>query len=255
MYTQRNRVLPGISPKLFQQLTKGNGDGNRTYWLIKRISTVLRSNSSKNGREEKPSFAGCIPASSYINLCQSPYNPGSHAWTSTYHYRLPLVLNDMTRPANLISPSQTIKRQFIRRVDGLIVDCRVQGRRLALGRHGDCSTAVPRIFQQTHSSSSFSFTSFSSNIQHRISTVSNVLCTSVDTQSFSSHDTRTRATTQSRTHKSTRSLPVFPMLPSVLSALSALAAPVSRLLSVTVVSCCRLSFFFPSCRRDTAPLT
>ena len=35
-----------------------------TYWLIKRISTVLRSNSSKKGRAEKPSFAGCRPASS-----------------------------------------------------------------------------------------------------------------------------------------------------------------------------------------------
>lgn len=37
-----------------------------TYWLMRRISTVLRSNSSKNGRAENPSFAGCMPASSYI---------------------------------------------------------------------------------------------------------------------------------------------------------------------------------------------
>lgn len=37
-----------------------------TYWLIKSISTVLRSNSSKKGSAENPSFAGCIPASSYI---------------------------------------------------------------------------------------------------------------------------------------------------------------------------------------------
>lgn len=36
-----------------------------TYWLIRRTSTVLRSNSSKKGSAEKPSFAGCIPASSY----------------------------------------------------------------------------------------------------------------------------------------------------------------------------------------------
>lgn len=38
----------------------------RTYWLIKSISTVLRSNSSKKGSAENPSFAGCIPASSYM---------------------------------------------------------------------------------------------------------------------------------------------------------------------------------------------
>lgn len=38
-----------------------------TYWLIRRISTVLRSNSSKNGRAANPSFAGCMPASSYIS--------------------------------------------------------------------------------------------------------------------------------------------------------------------------------------------
>jgi hypothetical protein len=35
-----------------------------TYWLIRRISTVLKSNSSKKGKDENPSLAGCIPASS-----------------------------------------------------------------------------------------------------------------------------------------------------------------------------------------------
>lgn len=45
-------------------LCKYKGEEYITYWLIRRISTVLKSNSSKNGRAENPSFAGCIPASS-----------------------------------------------------------------------------------------------------------------------------------------------------------------------------------------------
>jgi len=38
--------------------------GKRAYWEMRRISTVDRSNSSKKGRAARPSYAGCMPASS-----------------------------------------------------------------------------------------------------------------------------------------------------------------------------------------------
>jgi hypothetical protein len=35
------------------------------YWLMRRTSTVLMSNSSKYGKDAKPSWAGCMPVSSW----------------------------------------------------------------------------------------------------------------------------------------------------------------------------------------------
>ena len=45
----------------------GNGvlEGSETHWLIRSMSTVLRSNSSNQGKAAIPSRAGCMPASSY----------------------------------------------------------------------------------------------------------------------------------------------------------------------------------------------
>lgn len=57
---------PSTAPMHIEILQTGEESvRSTTYWLTKRTSTVLKSNSSKKGRAEKPSLAGCIPASSY----------------------------------------------------------------------------------------------------------------------------------------------------------------------------------------------
>lgn len=54
-----------------------------------------------------------------------------------YHDRLALVLNDMTRAADLVAASQTQEHELIRGIDRLFRDrSGIQGRSLPLGRHG-----------------------------------------------------------------------------------------------------------------------
>lgn len=76
-----------------------------THWLIRRISTVLRSNSSNQGKAAMPSRAGCIPASSWSVKFQYML-PITEQGILSYHDRLALVLDDVTGSSHLISPAQ-----------------------------------------------------------------------------------------------------------------------------------------------------
>lgn len=68
--------------------------GDETHWLMSSMSTVLRSNSSNQGKAAIPSSAGCMPASSYrlyisANACDGKPN-------ETNHDCFALILYDVT---------------------------------------------------------------------------------------------------------------------------------------------------------------
>ena len=56
------KIYPHLASSLmFEAVLQGRV---ATHWLIRRTSTVLRSNSSNQGKAAIPSSAGCMPASS-----------------------------------------------------------------------------------------------------------------------------------------------------------------------------------------------
>ena len=70
------------------------------------MSTVLRSNSSNQGKAAIPSRAGCMPASSYKALYVNIFsNSGKKVMRETNHDGLALVLYDMTGPSDLHATS------------------------------------------------------------------------------------------------------------------------------------------------------
>jgi hypothetical protein len=90
----------------------------RTYWLMRRISIVLRSNMSRYGIAAWPSRPVCMPTSSY-NFCQPP--PVSEC-ESTHHDRLALVLQDMARSTDFLTSTKTLEHELILRSHRVIVD-------------------------------------------------------------------------------------------------------------------------------------
>ena len=74
---------------------------------------------------DKPSCAGCIPASSCVGLallvCEMRI-------LYAHHDRLALVLDDVTRATDFVTAAKAEKHEFIGGIYGVVV----------LGRHGRC---------------------------------------------------------------------------------------------------------------------
>lgn len=58
------KSLMHVLRTVHEQMGEDQREVGLAYCVMRRTSTVLRSNSSKNGNDARPSYAGCWPASS-----------------------------------------------------------------------------------------------------------------------------------------------------------------------------------------------